>query len=78
MSCCPWGLAGTAGAMNCNGLFFGRSCECQQTVDLELAVLGCVCCCKCCAGSCERVTSTVHGKHMSCCESVAARGEQGG
>ena len=24
--CCQWGLAGAAGAMNCNGLFFGRSC----------------------------------------------------
>ena len=30
--------------------------ECHQTVDLEFAVLGCVCCYKCCAGPCERVT----------------------
>ena len=36
------------------------STECQQPVDLDLAVLGCVCCCKCCAGPCERVTITVH------------------
>ena len=70
MSCCPWGLAGPAGAMNCNVLFFwpqlrpGGStwlgsagpAECHQPVDLEFAVLGCVCCYKCCAGACERMT----------------------
>ena len=33
----------------------GRA-ECHQTVNLDLAVLRCVCCYKCCAGPCERVT----------------------